>query len=365
MSRSIKKIRLLPLAALALSLTACDLLPVEETFRAAPVIHEFNQVEYILAACTRGELTLNKTVNCVYIPVRSEGLSFLIGGLRYDEVYVRAGDAVKQGDLVAQAVLDDIVAQIDGLEQQVQSLRLQREQLEQDRALALRRQEVADAYADEKTQKEHIDALNEGYDARREDIDDALTIAQMRLEDQQRRLGERQLRAPIDGTVTYVRRVRTGDLTAVGERVATIADSTLSLFRAETEYWDQFTAGEHYIITSRKVEYEAVVVEPEEVGAPRQEREPGKKGYVYFMLTEPTFELEDSDRGTLILTLDHRDDVLRVPDSAVSTINGQTVVYYQTDDGMRAYKNVVTGLEAEHMVEIIEGLEEGDIVIAG
>ena len=61
-----KKTWLLPLAALTLSLTACDLLPAEETFRAAPVIHEYTQVEYTLAECTRGEMTLSKTINCVY-----------------------------------------------------------------------------------------------------------------------------------------------------------------------------------------------------------------------------------------------------------------------------------------------------------
>ena len=37
--------------------------------------------------------------------------------------------------------------------------------------------------------------------------------------------------------------------------------------------------------------------------------------------------------------------------------------YYQDEEGMRAYKNVVVGLEADKMIEVVSGLEEGDLVI--
>ena len=37
--------------------------------------------------------------------------------------------------------------------------------------------------------------------------------------------------------------------------------------------------------------------------------------------------------------------------------------YYQDENGMRALKNVTTGLEANKMIEIVSGLEEGDMVI--
>ena len=102
----------------------------------------------------------------------------------------------------------------------------------------------------------------------------------------------------------------------------------------------------------------------EELGLAPREKEAGQKAYVYFALTQPTFDLEDNDRGTLTIVLDSRHDVLRVPSSAISTINGETVVYYQNDEGMKAYKNVTVGLEANDLIEIIAGLEEGDLVIA-
>ena len=102
----------------------------------------------------------------------------------------------------------------------------------------------------------------------------------------------------------------------------------------------------------------------DELGLEPKPREEGKKAYVYFALTEPTFDLEDNDRGTLIIELDSRQNVLRVPASAISTINGETVVYYQNDEGMKAYKKVTVGLQAGDLIEIVDGLEEGDLVIA-
>ena len=82
------------------------------------------------------------------------------------------------------------------------------------------------------------------------------------------------------------------------------------------------------------------------------------------MLKNPTFDLEDGDRGTLTLTLDSREDVLMVPESAVTTANGESIVYYQDAEGMKAYKPVETGLVANGMVEILSGLSEGESVIA-
>ena len=360
-----KRAWLIPLAALCLSLAGCDLMPVEETYRASPIIRDYPAVEYTLAACTRGDMTLSRSISCTYVPVRTAGLSFQTGGLYYDTAFVSPGDAVEEGQLLFQLKLDDIETQIAQAEREIGTLLTRREHASQDRALALTRAELTSAGLTEPSRREAIDQVNARFDDLIQGIDDQLEIARLRLETYQTRLSERQLRAPFSGTVTYVRRFKEGDTTNVGERIITVADSTMSLFRAETDLWDRFTPGDSVIITASRTDYEAYVVDPAEIGLPPQERTPGVAAYVYFVLAEPTFELEDNTRGKLTLVLDTRRDVLRVPDGAVATINGQSVVYYQAEDGMKAFKNVVTGLEAENMVEIIDGLEEGDIVIAG
>ncbi len=351
------------LAILCLTLTGCGLLPQEESFRTAPIIREYQREEFKLAACTRGDLSLTRAVSCVYVPVRTESLKFPISGISFDEFYVKAGDAVTEGQLLVQLDLSDIEQQIEANGRQIERITVQIQHLEQDRELALERVGIECETAGAEALREARENVNRSFDAQRQSLEDALDIARLRLADYQRQLGERQLRAPMDGTVTYARRVAKGDVSSLTERVVTIADSTLSLFRSETDLWDRFEPGQLVMITSRKVDYEAVVMSEEELGLEPKPKEAGKKAYVYFALTEPTFDLEDNDRGSFSIELDSRQNVLRVPVSAISTINGETVVYYQNDEGMKAYKNVTVGLEAGDLIEVISGLEEGDLVI--
>ena len=63
--------------------------------------------------------------------------------------------------------------------------------------------------------------------------------------------------------------------------------------------------------------------------------------------------------------MDFRENVLTLPEKAIDTINGQSVVYYQDELGLKSYKIVTTGLIAGGMVEILSGLSEGEQVIVG
>lgn len=43
--------------------------------------------------------------------------------------------------------------------------------------------------------------------------------------------------------------------------------------------------------------------------------------------------------------------------------SGQPIVYYQDEEGMKAYKAVETGLTANKQTEIVSGLMEGESII--
>ena len=346
------------LAAGCLTLTACDLLPEEETFQTAPLIRDYQRAEFQQEACTRGDMLLTRSISCSYVPVRTESLSFSIGGIPYDEIFVQPGDAVQAGQLLASLQQEEIVQNVAAAQRQIRKLQLQILHLEQNRALALK----AQALSGENSQQA-LERTNARYDVQKQSLEDALYLAGLRLESYNRQLDERSLRAPMDGTVTYARRISPGDVSAVGITVVTVADSTMSLFRASTELWEHFSSGETVTITSAKTEYQAVVMTEAELGLPESNHVPGEKAFVYFALTEPAFGLEDNDRGTFTLVLDRRENVLRVSSKAISTINGKTVVYYQDENCIKSYKNVTTGLEAEGMTDILSGLEEGELVI--
>ena len=144
-----------------------------------------------------------------------------------------------------------------------------------------------------------------------------------------------------------------------------MVDTTMSLFSASSDKWDLFNVGDKYIITCKKTEYEATVIDPFEYGIDPGKREVGKRANVYLTLSVPALELEDNDKGTLELVLDSRTDVLIVHEDAISSANGEAIAYVLGEDGMKTYKKVKVGLKAGKYYEVIEGLNEGEEVIVG
>lgn len=360
-----KHVWLLPCGVLAvLLLSSCSLLPEEETPRSAPILRSYEGETFDFAFVERGDLVLSERISCTYVPVQSASLSFGLGGEYVDEIFVHVGDAVEEGQLLGQLELSSIEEQIASAENSIAELRLRLEYLEEERALALRQAELsADPAAEPQALQEALILVEEEYDARRQSYEDSLYLQELTLETLNRRLSERQIRAPFAGTVTYVRNYSEGARSVFGENAVTVADSTLSLFRADTDQWARFSPGDEVDVVVSNDIYPAIVRSEEELGLAPQEKLEGETAYVYFALKEPSFDLEDGDRGSVTLVLDERHDVLLVPSDAVSSASGQPIVYYQNEEGMKAYKPVETGLTANKQTEIISGLVEGESII--
>lgn len=339
-------------------------MPAQETRRTAPLLRETAAEDFTLTYVTRGDLRLTKKISCTYVPIRKESLSFAVNGEFVDEMYVKAGDTVKKGQLLGQLRLDGVNDRIEECEYTIRTLKLRLSQQEEARALALER---ADARfgGDEAARRSARDAVNADYDARRQSVEDSLGIQTLRLETLKKQKAQRQLFSPIDGTVTYVKQYKESSITSETERAVTVVDSTMSLFMANTEYWDALLVGTQVTITVSKAEYAATVADEAALGLPVTAHTPGEKGTLYFTLDQPALELEDNDRGSMTITLDGRDDVLMVNKKAISRAAGETIVYYQDAEGMKTYKPVELGLYADGYYEVLSGLSEGEAVIAG
>lgn len=348
-----------------LSLSACSLMPEEEVYRSAPVTKDYEAAPYQFAAVVRGDMELTEKISLNYVPVQTEKLAFTVDGEYYDGVFVALGDSVKAGQLLAQLRVDDLLAARDACDRQIELLELSIRQLEERRALNLERVRLNADPADRSALEKALRQTNENTDAERAALEDQLTVQQAYRGEYDRRIEARRLRASFDGTVTYARKIDEGARSRLNERVVVVADSTLSLFRGETEWWSYFHEGDEYVITSNNREYHAVVTGEETLGLSPTEHVEGEKGYVYLALTEPAFDLDDGSRGTLILTRDSRTNVLMIPEDAVTLANGEPIVYYQNEEGVKAYKSIVIGLAAGDRVEVVDGLSEGDSVIVG
>ncbi len=349
---------------LALLLSGCSILPQEEIRRNAPLLVETEAEEFELSYVTRGDLKVTSRVSCTYVPIQKINLTFGVSGEYIDEIYIQVGDIVKKGQVLGQLRMDGVEDSIRELNFNIDSVKLSIEHLNEDRALAIERQKILLAADNEKMQ-EAIEKINESYDLTEKNYRDTIFLYEMELQSVYELKRKRQLISPIDGTVTYARKYTESSVSDENERAVTVVDTTMSLFSASSDKWDLFNVGDKYIITCKKTEYEATVIDPFEYGIDPGKREVGKRANVYLTLSVPALELEDNDKGTLELVLDSRTDVLIVHEDAISSANGEAIAYVLGEDGMKTYKKVKVGLKAGKYYEVIEGLNEGEEVIVG
>lgn len=360
-----RRIWMIALLAAAMGvLSACSLLPEEESVRTAPVIREYRKEAYETVLVERGDLVRTERVPVRYVPVQKESLSFQLTGEPVDRMLVQAGDFVEKDQLLGQQRVDDIEDAIAVSKDAVHRLELQLEHADALHQIDLQRLEILHADAGQRAIAEEIEKSEKQFAAERREIEDALAVERLRLDSLRQDLSVRQLRAPFAGTVTFVRDYEEGHRSAYAETAVTLADSTVTLFRAQTKLWNEFFPGDQYSIEVDGASYTLEVVTGESLGLAPQEKIEGQKAYVYFALTEPGPALEEGDSAAIDIELERREDVLHVPAEAVLSAGDRSLVYYQNADGVKDYKEVEIGVTIGQRTEIISGLSEGEAIIS-
>lgn len=349
--------------AMGICLSSCGLMPEEEAVRTAPMVKEYKKNVYEFAAVQRSDLSVTERVTCRYVPLKTQNLSFALGGEVVDKVYVQVGDIVEEGQLLAQLELNGLDEDIVQAEIDVEEYRLRLAALEQQQDIQREISAMgwqALTYSERQRASQELESQLE---LERRKLEDALTVAELNLEELQKQLLKRQIHAPFSGTLTYVREYDEGEKSEFGIRAIVIADSSMSLFRAETDKWSYLNPGDVYQTTVNKKEYTITVADETELGLEAQEKTEGKKAMVYFTLAEPDFTLEEGDFGSIEVLLDFRADTLHLPIKAVKESGDKKLVFYLREDGLRAYKEVETGIENAKRVEILSGVSEGEQII--
>ena len=371
-----KLCRLMASITAALILSGCQLMPAEETLPEIPIDRPHKKVEYNMTTVQRGDLILSQTVRCYYDLTNEETLSFSVGSVYIDSVYVTEGQQVQAGDLLATLDQENLRDQIATQQYKLDTLNLQKKQLQESKALDLQEHDIlidnlkkeldtssdADSILKKiETQKQKRTNTEAQYAKKAQDLEDSIYLQELKLQETKASLETRQLRAGISGIVTFVRNYTEGQRSVKGQNVITISDWDSALFYIKGEHSTYFPVGTETVITANKTELEAVAVDPALYGiAPPKEDESPK---AYLKLKKPDPTLSDGDKGSIELILDQRLNVLYVEKDAVSTANGKSFVYVLDENGLRTTKDVTTDMVCGDYIEIVSGLQEGDRVI--
>jgi len=200
--------------------------------------------------------------------------------------------------------------------------------------------------------------MNEAYTQQLQALEDSLYIENLYLEELKQDLKDRQIVAGIDGTVTYVSKIKEGQRSEAGSLFITVSDMTTTAFTVAGDDAAYFPVGTETTIVKGGTEYGAVSVEAAVLGM--EERE---EPVAYLMLEQPDPLLKSGDRGSITVVLDSRMDTLYVRKDAVQTADDRRFVYVLDETGLKTEQDVTVGLVSGKYIEIVRGLAEGDSVV--
>ena len=163
MGKNMRRVVALIIAALSVMMSGCNFIPVEEELPAAPIIYDYEVKTYTLTAVLRGDMIKTDTIKCKYQAIRTEDYGFELGSEYIGGVYVTEGQAVKKGELMAELAQNNLNQQITNREGQISILKMKISHLQEDRRLALNKQDALIARTESQLQsvQELISQLEE------------------------------------------------------------------------------------------------------------------------------------------------------------------------------------------------------------
>ncbi len=312
--------------------TSCSLLPVEEEELAPPLMQPA-KIEYKTEPAARGDLVQQLRLSGTLVPEAQESLSFAGQGGRLKEKYVRMGQLVKEGDLIAELETGDLDYEIA-----MQEIELEKTQL----SLSQIRAAGADRYAVKRAQLE-------------------LQQQEMRLTRLQKQLAAAQVLAPFDGEITYIISTSIGEYIPALQIIAKVADVSQLVLVTTSDKSSELPIGAEVSLEFQKNEYRGeIVANPSSLFNDPDER----------LRKAAIIELPDGlpDKATMgsdfriTYVQDSREDVIILPRKQINLMSGRRYVNVLVD-GIRTEQDVEIGLMTDTEAEIVKGLDEGDMVI--
>ncbi len=327
MKTNSRKIRLAAcLVAVSLSagtLSGCYFFPEEEKLLDPPVL-KVEDVTYSTYRAVKKTI-VNRAASTGYVVSRLQQDCFFTemdGNIK--TVYVKAGDTVKKGDLIAEYSTGDLQYRL-----REQDLKVQQAQLKYNSSGA-----EADRLQLEMEQNT-LDQLQHEYDGSR-------------------------IYAPCDGLVSYTEQLKPGEEVKAYKVIAKIVDPDDVYVEASVNEDRKYTKGQDVTITIDEKDYKGTIVK-----TPLEAKEDGdeKTSSVYAEFSEelPSFT-KIGDVADIWFVKEQAENAIVIPKYLVKTLSGQNFVEV-FKDGTKTEVQVELGISNATEVQVLSGLSEGDEVV--
>ena len=308
---------------------------------------------FVTAPVTRGDIVLESFAIARYVPVRVKNHHFTEDNIPILGIFVSVGDEVSAGDVIAALDIPEIQGELEELNRRRTRLALELTLLGERQALISRL--AADS-------GETVD--NSAFATAANNLRTDLALLDRLIEHVAALDADRYLRAEFDGVVVSVAPFAEDMRSRAGMLIARISDVSYTAFRVLGTWAEGMAPGDRLEMALGNEMFLMEVVDPYEMGFYEYDRpEPEfATAYLSFLDAHPPAGFEDMT-GSIHIPLDGAVDVLRIPVGALHQVAERTFVYVLDENGLRAIRDVVAGIENDYYVEIISGLAEGELVI--
>jgi len=336
---------LLPL----LFLSACFALPAEAIVLPPPTLAVPDIPPIPTVHVARGNVQMTASPWATYLPAREERLHFTEIDIPIQGIFVSVGDEVRAGDIIAALYMPEIDAMLDDLLRTQADMQLRLAQVEERRNLAISIAATSGIPVDDTHFLES-----------RTSIRADLEILQMDIEYARRINETRYLRASMDGVVNRVAPFVVDMRSHPRALIALITDNDYTAFIVTAHVAEFMHPGNYFNMTLESGTFLMQVVAPDEAGFISS----GTNMFEAFLVfVDPPPTLRTGERGHVHMLFDEVYDVLYIPASALQRINDERTFVYVMENGLRSIRDIVIGLEGDYFIEVISGLEEGELVI--
>lgn len=328
------------------------------------------------------------------VPLVWEPLSFRTQGA-LGAIHKLEGDTVAAGDLLAELEMPDLTEALQQAQVVLEQAQDRLAEHERQRSFALQRAELELRKAEIlletvrrggdpnaiQLQEVSVQLAQLAVDEQKSAIDPALertiTQAQLEVDALQRQIEDRRLRAPFDGAVVAIG-VDLQGIRSTGSRpqphtpipaytplmVVAQLEPVLVIASKDTRRLAELQVSQsvtitHYLARDEPFGGEVSALPALNSGTANQ---PSFQEYLQIAIDAEHPPLKIGDFVQVRVLLAVHADTLVLPDSAVRRFAGRTFVIVQ--DGERERRiDIKTGLETDGQVEVLEGIQEGDVVI--
>lgn len=348
-------------------LSVCLISCAEETIEEEPIItvdKKEEDIVYHFDTVSFGEVEKSSNVNCKYIQTKEQEVCFQEGGKIIDKVYVREGDRVKKGDVLVELKTDNLEEQILDLKYSIKKAQLQMSFLEKNKEFELESAHDTLIHSrltgdDFCNYDEAVKKIERSYQYQKEDYEDSILFDTKTSEELEKQLNGKKIYSTMDGTVISIKKDLEGSVSKRGAVIMSVVDNSNGLFEAEDiELRNILKAGDilpmSIVYGNAKGDYE---ITPYEI-------EKWDMTQTFSVVSAPENEgIEVGTSGTIKVVIEKKDNVLRIPYSALYEADDRYYTYTINEDNLREVRFIEVGLIGDSYVEILSGLNEKEKVI--